>query len=104
MRLVALHQSADLIISNRYPKLTLANHVLDDINLIAIAMRNTMILDDPEKIRAELDLIPTARKNIDKNLGQLDQKLSTSQRPRHPQAHHGRPGRLSHRAKTSSCN
>ncbi|HTN67133.1 MAG TPA: methyl-accepting chemotaxis protein [Burkholderiaceae bacterium] len=79
VRLVALHQSADLIIGDRYPKVTLANHVLDDINLIAIAMRNAMILNDPEKISAELAVIPAARQNIDKNLRQLDQKLSTTQ-------------------------
>jgi len=78
-RLGTLHRNADLIISDRYPKVTLANHVLDDINLIAVAMRNAMILDDQEKVRAELAAIPLARQRIDKNLKELDRLLSTPQ-------------------------
>ena len=77
LRLTTLHQSADLIINDRYPKIAMANHVLNDINLIAIAMRNSIILDDAEKIKSELDTIPSARQNIDKNLDQLDKFLST---------------------------
>ena len=77
LRLTTLHQSADLIINDRYPKIAMANRVLNDINLIAVAMRNSIILDDAEKIKSELDTIPAARQNIDKNLAQLDKFLST---------------------------
>jgi methyl-accepting chemotaxis protein len=77
LRLTTLHQSADLIINDRYPKIAMANYVLNDINRIAIAMRNSIILDDAEKIKSELDMISGARQNIDKNLDLLNKFLAT---------------------------
>jgi methyl-accepting chemotaxis protein len=76
-RLTTLNESTELIVKDRYPKVAMANMVLDDISAISIAMRNTLIIEDQGKIRNELDAIQAARKSIDENLGQLDKLLST---------------------------
>jgi methyl-accepting chemotaxis protein len=73
----ALNQSTDLIVKDRYPKVAMANTVLEEINVIAIAMRNTLVLNNETDIKEELNAIVSARKNINENLGELDRLLST---------------------------
>jgi methyl-accepting chemotaxis protein len=77
MDLHALNQSTDLIVKDRYPKVAMANTVLEEVNVIAIAMGNTLVLTNEADIKEELNAIASARKNINENLGQLDRLLST---------------------------
>uniref|UniRef100_UPI00138E18DF MCP four helix bundle domain-containing protein n=1 Tax=Herminiimonas sp. CN TaxID=1349818 RepID=UPI00138E18DF len=76
-RLGALNDGTSLIINDRYPKVMLANAVLNDISDTAIRMRNMLILDDPEKIKSELATLLETRKNVTTNLDKLDKSLST---------------------------
>ncbi|MFZ3289113.1 MAG: methyl-accepting chemotaxis protein [Telluria sp.] len=73
----SLNANTELIAKDRYPKVAMANMVLSDINVIAIAMRNILLIDNQEAVKAELNAIAAARRNIDANLGQLDASLST---------------------------
>jgi len=76
-RLGALNASTKLVVNDRYPKVVLANAVLDDSNNIAILMRNLLIMDDPEQINTTLTALVEIKKDVAKNLDQLDKTLST---------------------------
>lgn len=76
-RLATLNHGTKLIIQDRSPKVMYANHMLDDINLIAIAMRNSVLLSEPEQINKEIAKIPAARARIDQNVEQLEHGLDT---------------------------
>ncbi|MDO8652226.1 MAG: methyl-accepting chemotaxis protein [Undibacterium sp.] len=76
-RLSALNDSISLIVSDRYPKVALANATLTGINETAIVMRNLLIIDDPEKLKSELATLVERRKNVTENLDKLDKMLST---------------------------
>lgn len=76
-RLNSLNQTAKLIIQNHAPRVMEANHMLDDINLIAIAMRTSVILGGQAQISEEIARIRAARVRIDENVGKLEKALST---------------------------
>ena len=48
-----IDQKLDLIINDRYPKTVLANQIVDNINVMARAMRNLLILKDAEQLAKE---------------------------------------------------
>jgi methyl-accepting chemotaxis protein len=76
-RLHALDQSTDLIVRDRYPKVALANNVLEGINDTAIMMRNLLIISDADRARQEKARILQVRSQVETALGELDKLLST---------------------------
>ncbi|HJV74084.1 MAG TPA: methyl-accepting chemotaxis protein [Noviherbaspirillum sp.] len=76
-RLSALDQATNLIVEDRYPKVAMANRVLEGINETAIRMRNLLVVADPEKAKAELDEIVKTRALVEKDLADLDRLLTT---------------------------
>jgi methyl-accepting chemotaxis protein len=71
-RLGGLNEEIGDMVNDKYPKTVLANDVIDNINVIARSMRNTLIMDKPEQIAKELDRIQEARKTIKERLEKLD--------------------------------
>jgi methyl-accepting chemotaxis protein len=69
--------SADLndIVNDKFQKTVWANNVIDQINLIARAMRNTLIMSDKTAIQKELDRIVEARKIILENFDKLEKNI-----------------------------
>src|SRR5512135_1252969 len=76
-RLSELNRETELIVKDRYPKTILANTVIGEINKIARAMRNTVILSDPEQAKKELVRIEEARKVILESLGKLEKTITS---------------------------
>lgn len=76
-RMNELLLSIDDMISDKFPKTVWANNVIGDINVMARAMRNTLIVKDKEIIDKELARIGVARQNIAKNLDKLNERIKT---------------------------
>ncbi|HJV88217.1 MAG TPA: methyl-accepting chemotaxis protein [Noviherbaspirillum sp.] len=76
-RLSALDDSANLIAANYYPRVMIANKVLEGVSLQAASLRNLMIIDRPEEIKVELEKSEAIRKDIAFNVDQLDKLLLT---------------------------
>ncbi|MEW5770071.1 MAG: methyl-accepting chemotaxis protein [Pseudomonadota bacterium] len=76
-RLGQLNAGVELLVKDRYPKTVLANDVIDNINIIARAMRNTLILDDRGEVEKELGRIVEARKNIKDRLEKLESSITS---------------------------
>jgi len=67
-----LNKSIDSIVNDKFPKTVQANNVINNINVIARAMRNTLLETDRAKIDKELERIQEARKVIKENLDKLE--------------------------------
>ncbi|MCE5180835.1 MAG: MCP four helix bundle domain-containing protein, partial [Betaproteobacteria bacterium] len=65
--LSSLNKSIDVIVNNQFPKTVYANNAIDSINVIARAMRNSLLVDKAE-IPKELARIVEERKKIGENL------------------------------------
>ncbi|MBF0564386.1 MAG: MCP four helix bundle domain-containing protein [Nitrospirae bacterium] len=59
------------IIHDKYPKTDLANNVLNNVNIIARAIRNSILIDKKEEIQKENDRISEARKKNSEYLEKL---------------------------------
>jgi methyl-accepting chemotaxis protein len=76
-RLSVLNDSTELIVKDRYPKVALANEVLDGITETAIMLRNLLIMKDAAMIEEEKQQIVKRRKEVEGYLAELDRLLST---------------------------
>ena len=79
MRVAALDESIDLLVNDRFPKTVQANTMVDNINLIARAMRNALLLEDPALVQKELARIQDARKIIGENLEKLEKTIQSEE-------------------------
>jgi len=66
--LLSLNSKIDLIVNNQFPKTVYANNAIDSINVIARAMRNSLLVDKKEDVDRELARIVEERKKIGENL------------------------------------
>ncbi|MBJ6725542.1 methyl-accepting chemotaxis protein [Geomesophilobacter sediminis] len=62
-RLALINSKVKIITDDQYPKTVLLNEVNENINIIARALRNSVILEDPAQSRQELDRIPLTSKD-----------------------------------------
>jgi methyl-accepting chemotaxis protein len=76
-RIGQLRASVDLVIHGRFPETVLANEMASQINIVARAMRNALLLKAPGEIQKELDRIPAADKIIVANLDKLDKSIKS---------------------------
>jgi len=67
-----INRKVDVITDDKWPTVVLLHAVYDDINVVARALRNAIILSDAAEVKKELDRIAKAREEVDKNLGKLD--------------------------------
>ena len=67
----------DRIVNDRWPKTVQANNIIDNINVIARALRNAIILEDDQLVRQELDRIPEAIRIVTDNIDKLEKTVSS---------------------------
>src|SRR5664279_5718107 len=60
-----------LIVNDRWPKTVQANAISENINVVARALRNAIILENAQMVQKELDRIPDARKIVTENTDKL---------------------------------
>jgi methyl-accepting chemotaxis protein len=78
-RMAALNEGTDRIVNDRYPKTVQANDIIDSINVIARAMRNTLLLSDPADVKKELARIEEARSTIKDRLATLEAGIKSDE-------------------------
>jgi methyl-accepting chemotaxis protein len=73
-----INDGTDEIVKNRMPKIEATNSLIDEINDIAIALRNMMLNEEPADRAKQTEVIMGSRKEIERILTELDRTL---QRP-----------------------
>jgi methyl-accepting chemotaxis protein len=76
MRLMEINSDIGNVINDKFPKTVVANDLIDQVNLIARAMRNTLLVK-PEEVQKELDRIHDARKIIVEKIAQLEKSIQS---------------------------
>jgi methyl-accepting chemotaxis protein len=72
-----LGNDIDGMVTDKFPKTVMANNILDNINVIARAMRNSLLETDNTKIAKELERIEEARGDIKKNIDELEKTVAS---------------------------
>ena len=67
----------DRIVNDRWPKTVQANNIIDNINVVARALRNAIILEDDQLLQQELDRIPEAIRIVTDNIDKLEKTVSS---------------------------
>ncbi|MFP5305854.1 MAG: MCP four helix bundle domain-containing protein, partial [Gammaproteobacteria bacterium] len=80
-RLSELNTEVGTMVNARYPSTVAANDVIDNVNLIANAMRDMLLTERRDEIAAEVERIQRARQTIKDRIERLD-TLVTSERGR----------------------
>src|SRR5690606_37752261 len=78
-RFTLIDDDVSLINDNRYPKVVLAHEAKDALNVVARAMRNTLLMTEPAEIRTELATISTQAGVSTKVLDALDAEVRLEQ-------------------------
>ena len=73
----SIHQSFQLVVDDRVPKIAEINGVKSDINVIALSMRNMVILTDPAETKKELAQLESSRQDIAKRLDKLQGEITS---------------------------
>ncbi|CAL93024.1 methyl-accepting chemotaxis protein [Azoarcus olearius] len=72
LRLGALDQAIRQVVDDAYPKTVIANRIIDNVNISAIALRNAALVKNPEAVNAEFERIAEARRNTAADFATLD--------------------------------
>jgi methyl-accepting chemotaxis protein len=62
------------VVRDKFPKTVAANNIIDEANVIARALRNSLLVKGPE-IQQELDRVEVARAKINENFAQLEKTI-----------------------------
>jgi methyl-accepting chemotaxis protein len=73
----SMQTELDDIVHDKFPKTIWANNMVDGINVIARAMRNTLLVSDKESAAKELARVEEARAKIKENLEKLQDKIKS---------------------------
>ncbi len=77
MRIGSLADEVNLLVSDRYQKTVWANNILDEVNLVARATRNALLVASREESEREMARIPQASARITENLDKLRATIET---------------------------
>jgi len=72
-------KNLDRLIHDRVPKVEWANTIINAVNTNAIAMRNSLLVKQPEEIKKELDRIPEQRKIIAEHFEKLEKTVKLAE-------------------------
>jgi len=67
----SLNRELEMVLNDRYPKTVIANNIIANVNLIARASRNTLLMTDPADIQKEAATVEEASKSITDDLEKL---------------------------------
>ncbi|MEW6765122.1 MAG: methyl-accepting chemotaxis protein [Pseudomonadota bacterium] len=76
-RLADMNSSISLMVDDRYPKTEVANTIIGNMNTIARAMRNTLLVKGADEVKAELARIEKAREAIVENFKKLETTITS---------------------------
>jgi methyl-accepting chemotaxis protein len=78
-RMESLNEHIATIVQNRYPKIVRINDIKGDLNVIARAVRNVMLITDVGEDKKEIARIDSAQKNLNNNLGALEKSIQSQE-------------------------
>ncbi len=76
-RLSAVNEDVSELVNDKYPKTVLANDIKNNFNQISRSMRNTLLMDDKQKIQKEVDTFMESRKIILERLEKLKEVVKS---------------------------
>ena len=77
LRLNALNGEIDNMVKDKFPKTVVANNLIENVNVVARSTRNTLLIKDPVQIKAELDRLAEARKNVGAGFDSLEKTITS---------------------------
>jgi methyl-accepting chemotaxis protein len=81
-RMSNLASEIDTMTNDRYPKTVLANDIIDNLNVIARALRNALLTNRSETLK-ELDRVAEARKTISDRIEKLEKTITSDKGKEH---------------------
>ena len=69
--LMSLEKNINSTVTDKFPKVVLANDMINSLNVIARAVRNVLLTKDKQTIQKEMDRIPEQRKIIEEKIKTL---------------------------------
>ena len=73
----SINSDIDRLVNDRWPKTVQTNEIIDNVNIVARALRNSIILEDAQMVQKELDRIPEASKAVTENMDKLEKSISS---------------------------
>ena len=83
LRVGALDTDLSDMVNDKFPKTVWANDIGEQINVIARALRNSLLVNKAEDVQKELDRVTAARKLINENLERLDKSIHSEEGKKH---------------------
>ena len=76
------HEIGDMV-TDKFPKTVWANDIIDQVNVVARATRNALLVNTPEEAQRELARIPEASKVITERIEQFDKTILSEEGKKH---------------------
>ena len=73
--LKSVDDDVEALIKDSWPKTVQANNIIDEVNVIARALRNTLLTDDPSVVQKELARVTAANAAINNDYDQLEKNV-----------------------------
>lgn len=78
-RLTTLNESINDMVTDKFPKTVIASDMVNQINLVARALRNAALVKRPEDATKELDRIVDARKKVGEGFAKLEKMITSEE-------------------------
>jgi len=79
IRVGGLNNEINDMVNDKFPKTVAANDIIDQVNLVARALRNAILQPKPEDAQIELARLPVASKVITERLEKLEKTITTEE-------------------------
>ena len=76
-RLASLNAEVEDMVNDKYPKTVLAHEIIDQINIVARALRNSVLFKRPEEVKKELQRIVDARTTVSDIFAKLEKTVTS---------------------------
>ena len=83
LRVGALDAELGDMVNDKFPKTVWANDTVDQINVIARALRNSLLVSKPEDVQKELARVEGARKVISEKIDKLEKSIHSEEGKKH---------------------
>jgi methyl-accepting chemotaxis protein len=79
IRVSQIGNNIDGMVNDKYPKTVWANNIVDQVNIIARSLRNSLLVTDPKVAAKELGRVSDSNDVIDLNIGKLEKSVRSEE-------------------------
>jgi methyl-accepting chemotaxis protein len=76
-RVQMLNQEMDDMVKDKFPKTVWANDIIENVNVVARAARNVLLMKNPDEVKKEFERISEARKVVSERFAQLEKTVTS---------------------------